>query len=74
MTDAPKKIKLVSSKVTGRAMSNGYWDSDHAGIFSGSGNYFPKPAQGLHPRERPGGRRSRGALLGQRLRGTAGDR
>jgi endonuclease/exonuclease/phosphatase family metal-dependent hydrolase len=34
MTNAPKKVKLVSSKVTGRAMSNGYWDSDHAGIFS----------------------------------------
>ncbi|HEX6667788.1 MAG TPA: endonuclease/exonuclease/phosphatase family protein [Solirubrobacterales bacterium] len=34
MTNAPKKVKLVSSKVTGRTMSNGYWDSDHAGIFS----------------------------------------
>ena len=34
MTDAPKKVKLVLSRVTGRAMSHGYWDSDHAGLFS----------------------------------------
>lgn len=34
MTDAPKKVKLVSSKVTGLKKANGYWDSDHAGIFS----------------------------------------
>ena len=34
MTNAPKKIKLISSTVTGRKMTNGYWDSDHAGIAS----------------------------------------
>jgi endonuclease/exonuclease/phosphatase family metal-dependent hydrolase len=34
MTDAPKKVKLLASGVTGRKMSNGYWDSDHAGLFS----------------------------------------
>jgi endonuclease/exonuclease/phosphatase family metal-dependent hydrolase len=34
MTDAPKQVKLVSSAVTGRKMQNGYWDSDHAGLFS----------------------------------------
>jgi hypothetical protein len=34
LTDAPKKIKLISSTVTGRKMSNGYWDSDHNGLFS----------------------------------------
>lgn len=34
MTDAPKKITLVSSVVTGRHPMNGFWDSDHAGTFS----------------------------------------
>ena len=34
MTDTPKKVKLVSSAVTGRQKQNGYWDSDHAGLFS----------------------------------------
>ena len=34
MTNAPQKIKLISSTVTGRKMANGYWDSDHAGLFS----------------------------------------
>jgi endonuclease/exonuclease/phosphatase family metal-dependent hydrolase len=34
MTNAPKQVKLVSSTVTGRKMQNGYWDSDHAGLFS----------------------------------------
>jgi hypothetical protein len=34
MTNAPKKVKLISSGVTGRSMTNGYWDSDHAGLFS----------------------------------------
>ena len=24
----------VDSKVTGRSKTNGYWDSDHAGLFS----------------------------------------
>jgi hypothetical protein len=34
MTDTPKKVKLVSSSITGRKMVNGYWNSDHAGVFS----------------------------------------
>lgn len=34
MTDAPRKIRLVSSTVTGRRPVNGFWDSDHAGLFS----------------------------------------
>jgi endonuclease/exonuclease/phosphatase family metal-dependent hydrolase len=34
MTNTPKKVKLVESKITGRKMQNGYWDSDHAGVFS----------------------------------------
>ena len=34
MTDAPKQVKLVESKVTGRRKQHGYWDSDHAGLFS----------------------------------------
>ena len=35
MTDSPRKVRLLSSSVTGRAPSNGYWHSDHAGLFSG---------------------------------------
>ncbi|HET7418171.1 MAG TPA: endonuclease/exonuclease/phosphatase family protein [Solirubrobacterales bacterium] len=34
MTDTPQKVKLVSSAVTGRQKQNGYFDSDHAGLFS----------------------------------------
>jgi endonuclease/exonuclease/phosphatase family metal-dependent hydrolase len=34
MTSDPEQVKLVSSAVTGRKMQNGYWDSDHAGLFS----------------------------------------
>lgn len=34
MTDAPDVVQLVDSRVTGRVMVNGYWDSDHAGLFS----------------------------------------
>jgi endonuclease/exonuclease/phosphatase family metal-dependent hydrolase len=34
MTSSPKQVKLVSSAVTGRKMQHGYWDSDHAGLFS----------------------------------------
>lgn len=34
MTSAPKQVKLLDSKVTGRSKINGYWDSDHAGLFS----------------------------------------
>ncbi len=34
MTNAPDTVRLVESSVTGRTMLNGYWDSDHAGVFS----------------------------------------
>lgn len=34
LTNDPKQIKLISSAVTGRSKANGYWDSDHAGLFS----------------------------------------
>ncbi|MGN6216127.1 MAG: endonuclease/exonuclease/phosphatase family protein [Solirubrobacterales bacterium] len=34
MTDAPKQVKLLASKVTGRQKQHAYWDSDHAGLFS----------------------------------------
>jgi endonuclease/exonuclease/phosphatase family metal-dependent hydrolase len=34
LTDTPKKVKLVNSSVTGRTPVNGFWDSDHAGLFS----------------------------------------
>ncbi len=34
MTDSPKQIKLVDSAVTGLQPAHGFWDSDHAGVFS----------------------------------------
>lgn len=34
MTRDPKVVKLKSSSVTGRQPVNGFWDSDHAGLFS----------------------------------------
>jgi len=35
MTDTPKKIKLIDSEVTGlKKAKSGWWDSDHAGVFS----------------------------------------
>jgi endonuclease/exonuclease/phosphatase family metal-dependent hydrolase len=34
MTRDPKQVKLLTSAVTGRPPVNGYWDSDHAGLFS----------------------------------------
>jgi endonuclease/exonuclease/phosphatase family metal-dependent hydrolase len=34
MTDTPGKVKLIKSSVTGRHPVNGFWDSDHAGLFS----------------------------------------
>jgi endonuclease/exonuclease/phosphatase family metal-dependent hydrolase len=34
LTNAPKKITLVSSAVTGLKPFGGFWDSDHAGLFS----------------------------------------
>ena len=34
MTDDPDGIELQSSAVTGLLPVNGFWSSDHAGIFS----------------------------------------
>jgi endonuclease/exonuclease/phosphatase family metal-dependent hydrolase len=34
MTNAPEKVSLFGSSVTGRNPVNGFWDSDHAGLFS----------------------------------------
>lgn len=34
MTNAPDLVELVDSTVTGLTMVNGYWNSDHAGVFS----------------------------------------
>lgn len=34
MTRDPRKVRLLSSAVTGRRPVNGFWDSDHAGLFS----------------------------------------
>ena len=34
MTRDPRKVKLKASSVTGRQPVNGFWDSDHAGVFS----------------------------------------
>jgi endonuclease/exonuclease/phosphatase family metal-dependent hydrolase len=34
MTDAPDAVRLVESGVTGRTMVGGWWDSDHAGLWS----------------------------------------
>jgi endonuclease/exonuclease/phosphatase family metal-dependent hydrolase len=34
MTNAPAAVRLVDSSVTGRSPLNGFWGSDHAGLFS----------------------------------------
>ena len=34
VTNMGKKAKLVNSSVTGLAPVNGFYDSDHAGVFS----------------------------------------
>jgi endonuclease/exonuclease/phosphatase family metal-dependent hydrolase len=34
LTSSPKKVTPLSSAVTGRKPVNGFWDSDHAGLFS----------------------------------------
>ncbi|MDX6638417.1 MAG: hypothetical protein QOJ01_1928, partial [Solirubrobacterales bacterium] len=34
LTDSPKSVKLLNSSVTGLKPANGFWDSDHAGLFS----------------------------------------
>jgi endonuclease/exonuclease/phosphatase family metal-dependent hydrolase len=34
MTRDPKQVKEVNSSVTGRSPQNGFWDSDHEGLFS----------------------------------------
>ena len=37
MTNAPDLVSLLSSSVTGRKPVNGFWSSDHAGVFSSLG-------------------------------------
>ena len=34
LTNRPKQIRLIKSTVTGRSPVNGFWNSDHAGLFS----------------------------------------
>lgn len=34
MTSSPKRVKLVSSSITGLKPVNGFWNADHAGVFS----------------------------------------
>ena len=34
LTDSPGRVQLLSSAVTGRTPVNGFWNSDHAGVFS----------------------------------------
>ena len=34
MTDDPNGVALVESRVSGREPVNGFWNSDHAGLFS----------------------------------------
>jgi endonuclease/exonuclease/phosphatase family metal-dependent hydrolase len=34
MTNDPKHVKRARTAVTGRSPANGFWDSDHAGLFS----------------------------------------
>ena len=34
MTNKPKKVKLLTSTITGLSPVNGFWDSDHAGVLS----------------------------------------
>lgn len=34
LTRDPKQVKLISTAVSGRQPVNGFWDSDHAGLFS----------------------------------------
>ena len=33
MTDAPKKVKLIDLDGDRSDKTNGFWDSDHAGVF-----------------------------------------
>ncbi len=34
MTNAPRRMRLIASSLTGRRKKRGYWDSDHNGLFS----------------------------------------
>jgi hypothetical protein len=34
MTDSPAKVKMLNSSVSGLAPVNGFWNSDHAGVYS----------------------------------------
>lgn len=34
LTDSPAKVKMLNSSVSGLEPANGYWNSDHAGVYS----------------------------------------
>jgi hypothetical protein len=34
LTDSPARVKKLSSSVSGLAPVNGFWNSDHAGVYS----------------------------------------
>ncbi len=34
LTDRPKRVKRIRSSVTGRTRHGGFWNSDHAGVYS----------------------------------------
>jgi|GEM_PF-319315 len=34
LTDSPTRVKMLNSSVSGLAPVNGYWNSDHAGVYS----------------------------------------
>ena len=34
MTNDPERVTLISSSVSGLSPVNGFWNSDHAGVFS----------------------------------------
>jgi endonuclease/exonuclease/phosphatase family metal-dependent hydrolase len=34
LTDSPAKVRMLNSSVSGLAPVNGYWNSDHAGVYS----------------------------------------
>ena len=44
LTDTPNKVRKISAAVTGRQPANGYWDSDHAGVFRQGCGSSARPA------------------------------
>jgi endonuclease/exonuclease/phosphatase family metal-dependent hydrolase len=50
LTNAPRTVRLLRSAVTGLQPRNGFWNSDHAGIFSRLRIFDAPPAQRRQPR------------------------